>query len=310
MRKPLLKIGATSSLDWDDVRHALAIARAGSLSRAADDLGVDHATLSRRAARIEKALAAKLFERSAAGMTLTAAGEALVRVAQEAEEKMLFIERQVRGEDSDGSHVRLVTSGTLAVSLLSGHLAEFTRRHPDIVLKLSISNGLPGAGGSDLALYVSPLEAIAASRVAPIVLGTVGWAAYVAVDAEAGARRAIQYSASRQPGRAWLDENIGAGAGAFADDVPSACVLAEGGCGVAVLPCFHADQRERLRQLSPVLEEHRLVVSVPSELAHVTRVRVFVEWLRRSAARDARRLAGRAPARTASLEARRRRADG
>jgi DNA-binding transcriptional LysR family regulator len=42
--------------DWQDLRYFLAAARLGSLTAAARELGVDHATVGRRVARLEAAI--------------------------------------------------------------------------------------------------------------------------------------------------------------------------------------------------------------------------------------------------------------
>ena len=53
--------------DWDDLRVFLAAARSGSLTAAAQQLGIDPATVGRRNARLESALKSTLFIRSATG---------------------------------------------------------------------------------------------------------------------------------------------------------------------------------------------------------------------------------------------------
>ena len=67
--------------NWDDLRFFLSVARAGRLTTAARRLGADHATVSRRITALEKALQAKLFERSPQGYALTAQGERLLERA-------------------------------------------------------------------------------------------------------------------------------------------------------------------------------------------------------------------------------------
>jgi DNA-binding transcriptional LysR family regulator len=53
--------------DWADVRIFVALARYGSLSATARVLGVNHATVARRLAGLERALRTKLFERRPTG---------------------------------------------------------------------------------------------------------------------------------------------------------------------------------------------------------------------------------------------------
>ena len=72
----------TKTIDWDDFRFVLAIVRGGSVSAAAKQLAVDHATVIRRVDRLERHLSAKLFDRRKTGYLLTEAGQ---RVADSAE---------------------------------------------------------------------------------------------------------------------------------------------------------------------------------------------------------------------------------
>ena len=72
--------------DWDDLRLFLAVARTESLSAAGKVLRVDPATVGRRVARLEEALGAALFARSAQGYAITEAGQRLLSHAEAAEQ--------------------------------------------------------------------------------------------------------------------------------------------------------------------------------------------------------------------------------
>ncbi len=65
--------------DWDDIQVFLAISRADWLTVAAQQMSVDHSTLSRRVAALEKALGVKLFDRSSLGFVLTPESERVLR---------------------------------------------------------------------------------------------------------------------------------------------------------------------------------------------------------------------------------------
>lgn len=67
--------------DWNDLRHFLAVARAGSMATAARALGVNSSTVQRRTAALQKAIGRQLVERSPHGYTLTAQGQALLAEA-------------------------------------------------------------------------------------------------------------------------------------------------------------------------------------------------------------------------------------
>jgi hypothetical protein len=49
-------------IDWDDIRYFLAVSRGGSVRAAAKSLGVNHATVLRRIAQLEKRLGALMFD--------------------------------------------------------------------------------------------------------------------------------------------------------------------------------------------------------------------------------------------------------
>ncbi|MFF5976535.1 LysR family transcriptional regulator [Streptomyces sp. NPDC012769] len=65
------------------LRYAVAVAREGSLTRAAERLFVSQPALTKQIRRLEKELGVRLFTRSRAGMTPTEAGRALVDGAAE-----------------------------------------------------------------------------------------------------------------------------------------------------------------------------------------------------------------------------------
>lgn len=75
----------SSSLQWDDVRYFLVLAREGSLSAAARRLAVEHTTVARRADALEQSLGVRLFDRLPRGWRLTAEGNALAERAERME---------------------------------------------------------------------------------------------------------------------------------------------------------------------------------------------------------------------------------
>ncbi len=58
------------SLDWNDLRYFLSVARTGRLTEASRRLGTDHATVSRRIKALERALDARPFHPPPRGFPL------------------------------------------------------------------------------------------------------------------------------------------------------------------------------------------------------------------------------------------------
>ncbi|MCJ2139616.1 LysR family transcriptional regulator [Methylobacterium sp. E-066] len=125
-------------VDWQDLHHFAVLARAGSLSAAARDLGVDHATIGRRVASLEDALALRLIERLPRRVTLTPEGIAIAALAAEMAGTVQAIERRARGyAASPVATVRISAPPALAARLIAPQVASFHRAHPGITLVLS-----------------------------------------------------------------------------------------------------------------------------------------------------------------------------
>ena len=89
--------------NWDEVRTAYQVARMGTVSGAAEVLGVHHATVIRHIDAIESRLGVKLFQRHARGYTPTEAGDDLLRVAQATEDQFSQLVGRMKGRGDDVS---------------------------------------------------------------------------------------------------------------------------------------------------------------------------------------------------------------
>src|SRR4051812_48835680 len=106
-------------MKWDDVRVLLAVSRSRSLQGAALELGLDKATVSRRARALEASLAARLFLRTREGLRLAPLGAQLEPHARamEAAARGLASARAARVSEVEG-RVRLATTEPLAARLV------------------------------------------------------------------------------------------------------------------------------------------------------------------------------------------------
>lgn len=115
---------------WDEVRTAWQVARLGTVSGAAEVLGVHHATVIRHIDALERRLGAKLFQRHSRGYTPTEAGRDLLKVAEGAADQFGQLAGRIRGQGSDVAGDLVVTSITGMAPLLVPALASFQARHP------------------------------------------------------------------------------------------------------------------------------------------------------------------------------------
>lgn len=130
-------------MEWDDLKHFVAVARSGSLTEAARVLKVSAATVGRRIAALELELGARLFDRTPAGYALTEGGKAILAKAEEVEEAVLSVERTMVGRDLRATgDVHVTTTDDIAALVVAPHLAGFRRRFPDISLSVSVGREL------------------------------------------------------------------------------------------------------------------------------------------------------------------------
>jgi DNA-binding transcriptional LysR family regulator len=116
---------------WDDLRVFLAVYRRASHAAAARMLRVDATTVGRRIGALEAALGSRLFARTPAGLTPTAAALALLPCAERMESEMLSAERAIAGSDErvEGDVCITAPDGTTTFILIPA-LASLRARHP------------------------------------------------------------------------------------------------------------------------------------------------------------------------------------
>ena len=121
--------------NWDEIRTAFQVARLGTVSGAADVLGVHHATVIRHIDALEKRLGAKLFQRHARGYTPTEAGRDLLSVAQTTEEQFGQLASRIKGQGEVVAGELVVTAITGLSDLLVPVLSRFQADHPQVLVR-------------------------------------------------------------------------------------------------------------------------------------------------------------------------------
>ncbi|WP_322105609.1 LysR family transcriptional regulator [Paraburkholderia sp. J41] len=130
--------GKMETLNWDDLRYFLEVARTQRASGAAKRLGVDHTTVARRIRELETALGTVLFDKSrAGGFVLTAEGQRLLAYADAVESTVQSASEQFAlGAQSLSGHVRVGSTEGFGCFFLAPQLARFTGGHPDMSIDL------------------------------------------------------------------------------------------------------------------------------------------------------------------------------
>ncbi|APX12648.1 LysR family transcriptional regulator [Tateyamaria omphalii] len=121
--------------NWDEIKTAYQVARMGTVSGAADVLGVHHATVIRHIDALEGRLGVKLFQRHARGYTPTEAGDDLFRVAQATDDQFSQLAGRIKGRGTEVSGELVVTSLVNMAPRMAPVLTEFQRLHPDVIVR-------------------------------------------------------------------------------------------------------------------------------------------------------------------------------
>lgn len=120
---------------WDEIRTAYHVARMGTVSGAADALGVHHATVIRHIDSLEGRLGVKLFQRHARGYTSTEAGQDLFQVAQATDDQFEQLVGRIKGRGDQVTGELVVTSLSAVSPRLTRTLARVREAYPDLLIR-------------------------------------------------------------------------------------------------------------------------------------------------------------------------------
>jgi DNA-binding transcriptional LysR family regulator len=121
--------------NWDEIRTAYQVARLGTVSGAAEVLGVHHATVIRHIDALEKRLGTRLFQRHARGYTPTESGRDLLTVAQSTEEQFGQLASRIKGQGETVTGELVVTAPLGMSPLITGVFASYAEAHPEVTVR-------------------------------------------------------------------------------------------------------------------------------------------------------------------------------
>tara|TARA_R110002167_G_scaffold33186_1_gene106716 strand:+ start:1485 stop:2366 length:882 start_codon:yes stop_codon:yes gene_type:complete len=273
------------SIDWDDVRVFLAIARSGTLRGAARLLAVNHATVRRRLEQLERRLDTALFVRRRDGLDRTQAGDELLLSAETVEDSLLAVQERVTGRESaPAGLVRISVPPALMRSFLPHELVAFCALYPEIELDIVVTNEFANLGWreADLSLRMAH-----------------------EVDEDVVGRRLLQYNKAvyaapgyveaAGTGPIWLGWSEADRDQAWTRDTPFPAApirhrlfghtaqieAAKAGLGLTMLPCFLGDPEAGLVRVpgSTPKPDRSIWLLLHRRLSRTARVRVCVDFL-------------------------------
>lgn len=289
--------------DWNDLPFFLELARQGRLAPAARRLRVDHTTVSRRVAELERALDQKLFDRTADGFALTEAGRALLPQAEAMEAQAMAIGTRGGAEAAAQGRVRIASMEGIANQYLARHLPRLTQRHPGLLVELVTSPALFNLTKreADISLSFVPVRG---PRLTMRRIGSLGLFLYAAPTylerhgtptgpEDLVRHRFVDYVEDlvQIPEVHWLLDVVSSPQVSFRSlSMYAQATAAANGAGLVLLPAFAGEMDPRL---VPVLKpqvraERPIYLAAHDDLAWVPRVRETVRFLEEEVHRDKR----------------------
>ena len=278
-------------MDWDDLRIVLAIARSGSITKAAETLRVNHATVSRRLRAIEDRTGEHLFDRvGKQGYSRTKLGEAYVNTALRIEEETLQLERRIAGADAGLSGELRVTIPPPALLPVMPALRRFSAANPAVEVELvctyDVLNITRREADVALRFTENPPEHLVGRRIGKLAYCVYASKVYLEEHDMARYREDINWIGWEDyvPFPPWLKRTP------FPDipvrhrfgDVPQNLEAARAGYGIAWLPCYAADPVADLTRVpgaEPVLSKAEFWVLSHQDMRRNARIRDFSRML-------------------------------
>lgn len=242
-------------MNWDDLRLFLAVARTGSISGAAKQLGVQHSTVSRRIRKFEEKLGTRLLERKTGRYELTQAGENVKEASSRIEREVLGVDGALLGKDTQQvGPLKVAALNNMASSVLMPMFASFNRKRPQVELHIIVSNidASLSQREADVAIRLTntPTDTLIGKRIVTVASCIYGSRSYLEQLRKQGG----------EPGwigveccgfhKTWTKQlSSGLQHNFYSDDTQLTHSAIREGLGVSILPCFMGDS-------DPLLERY------------------------------------------------------
>lgn len=284
-------------LNWDDLRFLLAVARSGSMSGAARELDVNHATVIRRIRNLEEQLGSRLFERTGHSYAITPAGQVAVDAAERMEAQSVGVERQVVGQATALSGtIRVTGVEPMGRTFLLPAIREFTALYPDITIDLSLSQRAYDLGmrEADIAFRVTdepPLDLIG-KKIATLELGVYTLAG-TSLD-PAQIHEIISIEHLKKQGFDWEEQHFSKARVSLVTDSPAVAADAvREGFGATMLPLAIGEMDPALVRITsiPTIRGSEIWLLTHADVRTNVRMRVFRDFMQEYFSNNRSRLA-------------------
>ncbi|HEX2246426.1 MAG TPA: LysR family transcriptional regulator, partial [Arthrobacter sp.] len=119
-----------------DLLILLAVARTGRFTTAAESLGLNHTTVSRRISALEKTLGGRTLARTVGGWELTDLGRRAMRAAEDVESAVASINEGETEADQIAGVVRISATDGFSAFIIAPAVAHLRRKHPNLSVEI------------------------------------------------------------------------------------------------------------------------------------------------------------------------------
>lgn len=284
-------------MNWDHLRSFLAAARLGTLSAASRFLQVKHSTISRHLSTLEESSRTKLFNRSPSGLSLTSAGERLLKAAEIIESEVQQAQSDIGGEDlAISGAVRIAVPEGLGVMLVAPALAMLAIDQPALSIQLiampRLFNLTNREADITITLSLPPRGRLVSHRITDYALGLFASESYLRERGSPSTKdslkshRFINYINDLifTSELSYLDEVIDNPSISFnSSSIVAQMFAVRAGAGIAILPYFMSASYPDIR---PVLPEIKLIrswwMNIHEEQKDLARIRIVADHVHKS----------------------------
>ncbi len=278
--------------NWKQMPYFIEVARSGSLRAAAEQMNATHATVRNHIQTLETSLGVQLFRRSRTGLSLTPAGNMLLKDATQAEKLLVRGRNQVQGLDR-------VAAGLIRISLdpMMGHylmapiFAEFCKLHPDIDLEIRLTYAIEDI--TRLQTDVSIRNAaeitddVVARKLFPTASGIYASRSYIdemLPKAGHAGENLTWIGYGDVPEQQWWVENSPFPKAALrhhVQDTEMHLHLVRAGAGLTILPTWFEGMFPELQRVpdTKIIHNRHTWLLLHTDLRKVARIRIFVDYI-------------------------------
>jgi DNA-binding transcriptional LysR family regulator len=248
----------------DDLLVLLAVGRTGRYVTAAEQLGINHTTISRRIAALEQSIGGRVLARVAGGWELTDLGREALSAAEAIESAVRSLTADSLGARTLEGVVRISATDGFSAYIAAPAAAHVQRRHPNVAVEIvtATRRASQQRSGLDLEVVVSEpqVHRAEAIRLGDYRLGLYGSRDYLA---EHGMPLTMA-DLAHHPLVYFIDSMLQVDdldlarsfAPAMRESVSSTNVFVHveatrAAAGLGLLPCFMADRHEDLVRVLP-----------------------------------------------------------